>query len=224
MNPISRLAITPILISLAFAQGPKGTEPRQDATKYPAHAMVGGVSIGASLLSAEDVHNMFVSDVSKCCLVVEIAVYPPKDKPLNVSLNDLALRLGGDSALKPSSVKIVAAGIQTKSGSGRDVTVTPTHSINYDTGRGYDPVTGQAAGVTDTSGVIVGIGRGESNASRDKDRITMETELNEKALPAGLATEPIAGYVYFAVSPKKKLPMHQLEYKIGNAKAVLSLQ
>ena len=90
----------------------------------------------------------------------------------------------------------------------------------------YDPVTGttQGSGVTQTTGVLVGIGRpGPNPASTDKDRSAMEAELGEKGLPEGTASTPVAGYIYFRISSKKQTATHQLEYKLGESKVVLSL-
>jgi len=51
----------------------------------------------------------------------------------------------------------------------------------------------------------------------------MEVELSEKGLPEGTASVPVAGYVYFPVSSRKKNAVHQLEYKLGEEKVVLAL-
>jgi len=219
-------AIVLLFVTVLAADGPKGTEPRSQATSYPAHAEAAGVAIGATLLTPDEARRHFVSDVNRCCVVVEVAFYPAKDKPLNLSLNDFALRVkDSDIAAKPSSARVIASGLQKKAKADRDVTVAPSYGVTYQSGRSYDPVTGavQGSGVTQTSGVMVGVGHpGPNAASTDKDRSAMEAELSEKGLPEGNATEPVAGYIYFPVS-KKKSGAHQLEYKLGDQKVVLSL-
>jgi hypothetical protein len=225
----SKLCVAIILMSATFllAEGPKGTEPRPAATSYSAHAELNGIAIGASLFTADQARRAFVSDVNRCCLVVEVAFYPQKGTPLNLSLNDFVLRIKDtDAATKPSSAKVLAASLQKKAGSDRDVTVSPSYGVAYQSGRGYDPVTGsaQGSGVTQTSGVLVGIGHpGPNAASTDKDRTAMEAELSEKGLPEGTASAPVAGYIYFPIASKKKSANHQLEYKLGDNKVVLSL-
>jgi hypothetical protein len=207
--------------TFVMAQGPKGTTPRSDAAAYPAHAEAGGVAVGASLLTPDEVHRTFVSDVNRCCLVVEVAFFPPKDKPFEVSLNDLVLKIKDTRvATNPSSARVVAASLEKKERSGRDITVSPSQSITYQTGRGYDPVTStQGNGVTHTTGAVVGIGRpGSSPAS-----IAMETELDEKSLPEGPTSTPVAGYVYFPIASKKKNATWHLEYNVGGQKIVVSL-
>lgn len=222
-----KLCVAIILASATFlvADGPKGTEPRAAATGYPAHTEVNGIAVGAALLSADEARRKFASNVNRCCLVVEVAFYPPKDKPLNVSLNDFVLRIKDtDVAAKPSSAKVIAGSLQKKAKDDRDVTVSPSYGVTYQSGRAYDPVTGttQGSGVTQSTGVLVGIGqRGPNPASTDKDRSAMEAELSEKGLPEGAASTPVAGYVYFPVSKKKGAV--QLEYKVGEEKVVLPL-
>jgi hypothetical protein len=116
--------------------------------------------------------------------------------------------------------------LQKKARADRDVSVSPSYGVTYQNGRVYDPVTGQvdANGVTQTSGVIVGVGRPVPNpAATDKDRSAMEAELSEKGLPEGTVAAPVAGYIYFPIS-WKKLGAERLEYKLGEQKVVLALQ
>jgi hypothetical protein len=223
-----KLCVAMILVSMTFllAEEPRGTEPRLAAIKYPAHAEINGVAIGASLLTRDQVRRSFVSDVNRRCLVVEVAFYPVKDHPLNVSLNDFVLRIkDSDVTAKPSPAKVIAFSLQKKARSDRDVTVSPSYGVTYQSGPGYDPVTGnaQSSGITQTTGVRVGVGRpGASPGSTDKDRSAMEAELGEKGLPEGSAT-PFAGYIYFPVSSTKKNATRQLEYTLGQDKVALSL-
>jgi hypothetical protein len=224
-----KLYVAATLASVTFlaAEGPKGTEPRLAATAYSVHAEIDGVAVGATLLSADEARRHFVSDVNRCCVVVEVAFYPAKDNPLNLSLNDFVLRIKDtEVASKPSSAEVIAASLQKKAHADRDVTVSPSYGVTYQSGRTYDPVTGsaQGSGVTQTSGVLVGIGRpGPNPASTDKDRSAMEAELSEKGLPVGTTSAPVAGYIYFPISSKKKTSAHLLEYKLGGSKVVLPL-
>jgi hypothetical protein len=213
-----------VVVSLAAA-APKGTVPRATVERYPVHTVRDGVGIGVVLLSQEQVRKAFVSDVDRCCLVAEIALYPAKDKALEVSLNDFALRVSGtDNAAKAASAKLVATSLQRKAGSTRDVTVSPTVGVGYESA-GYDPVTGgrTSGGMTRSAGVMVGIGgSGSKPGSSDKDRAAMETELGEKGLPEGSASAPVAGYVYFPLFRKKGTPL-QMEYTLNGNKVVLNL-
>lgn len=217
------------MISLS-AQAPKGTVPRATADRYPAHTEQGGVGIGVIRLTRDEVHNAFASDVNKCCIVVEVALYPPKDSTVSVALKDFVLRVAGtDVAARPSEAKVLAAKLQKKATpQDRDVTISPNVGVGYDSGGYYDPVTGQrrAGGVYTSTGVGVGIGGSRPQpGSTDVDRHTMELELGEKGLPEGETASPVAGYLYFALPQQKdkKTIKHELEYNLNGNKVVLTL-
>lgn len=222
---ISSVAVL-LFVSAALA-GPKGTVPRSSAAQYPLHAQENGVSLGAKLLSREEARKTFVSDVNRCCMVVEIALYPDQASALNVSLNDFALRSKkAVSATKPSSPKIVAASIQQKAAGDRDIAVYPSTGIGYESGTTYDPVTGaprRVSGVSTQVGVGVAVGGSSGPGVSDKDRGVMETELTEKGLSEGSTTAAVAGYIYFPVMPKKKGD-YELEYVVDGKKLVLPVR
>ena len=209
-----RVANTLFLIALCALAAPKGTVPRVDASRYAAHA---GETVGASLLSPEQTRNVFASDLARCCVVVEVALYPESGRSLEVSLGDFALRIAGtDTAAKPSSAKVVAGSIQKGNASDRNITISPQVGIGYETGRPYyDPVTGErrGGGLRTSAGVGVGVGQTPPAAATTRDREVMELELSEKGLPEGAASAPVAGYLYFAITPKKKNASYQLEYR-----------
>jgi hypothetical protein len=207
-----------VIASLAMA-GPKGTVPRSSADKYALHAVREKFSIGAVTLSPEQARKQFVSDVNRCCVVVEVALYPSKDGKVDVSLNDLVLRQNNSGVGdKPASAKVVASRLQKKAEATRDISVYPSVGVGYGNG-GYDP----ASGTYKQVGVGVGIGgSGPQPGSTDKDRAAMETELTEKGLPEGAASAPVSGYVYFQVA-RKKNQTFTLEYTVNGEKVQLRL-
>jgi hypothetical protein len=229
------LALALMCVVSLSAEAPKGTVPRATADRYPAHTEQSGVGVGVTLLTADQVRKAFASDVNKCCVVVEVALYPPKDSTVKVSLNDFVLRVAdSDIAARPSGAKVLAAKLQKKAASpqDRDISISPNVGVGYDSGGYYDPATGQrrAGGVYTSTGVGVGIGGSRPQpGSTDVDRNTMELELNEKGLPEGEAAAPVAGYLYFALpqtkdkAKDKKAPAHQLEYNLYGHKVVLTL-
>lgn len=225
--------VSGLLCATAVAwDAPKGTVPRSTPDKYSAHAEEGGTGIGATLLTPSQAKKAFASDVDRCCMVVEVALYPQKDSLVEVSLSDFALRIvGQDIAAKPSSPELVAAKLQKpleQKSDGRDVVISQTSGIGYQTG-GVDPVTGQRrpGGVITTAGAGVGVGVGGTRqpapVSADADRRTMELELTEKSLPQGNFATAVSGYVYFTL-PQKKNSKYQLEYILDGTKVVLALQ
>ena len=205
--------------------GPKGTAPKSAASFYSSHAEQNGTAIGAMLVSPQQAQKLFTSPVNRCCTVIEVAVFPSKDHPQDVSLNDFVLRVEGtETALKPSSAQVTAASLRKKASSDRDIRVSPVVGVGYSTG-GYDPVTGgRGGGLERDAGVIISdSGPGPKPGSTDKDRSAMETELSEKGLPEGTVTAPVAGYIYFPVSNKKGTTK-VLEYTLNGKKIVLTLQ
>jgi len=66
-------------------------------------------AIGATMLTPKQAQKTFKTDVNRCCLVVEVALYPLKDGLTEVSLNDFTLRVvGQDMGARPSSAKVGA--------------------------------------------------------------------------------------------------------------------
>ncbi len=227
MRPVSFLLGMAVVVG-ALAGGLKGTAPRTDASRYPAHAAQDVAAMGAALLSPEQARRAFASDVARRCVVVEVGIYPGGGKPLEVALGDFTLRLAGtETAVKPSSAKTLAAVLQKTAPSQRDITVYPSVEVGYESGpRTYDPVTGERRGGGLRTSAGVGVGVGDSRpASTDRDRDTMELELGEKGLPEGVTSAPVAGYLYFALPShsRRKNAAYQLEYKLGGSQLVLRL-
>ena len=205
------------------AQG--GTAPRSSADKYPAHAKQGDVSIGAALLTRKQVSKEFAADVNHCCLVVEVAVYPRKDEPLNISLDDFKLTVGGtDTPMKPRSAAVISAKLEKADSSG--VTTSTGAGIGYESGSYTDPVTGQPVRVhTVTRSAQVGVGAGERvpAAVAERDRQVIELELSEKGLPEAKIAIPVSGYLYFSLRKQKKNTKYRLEYVVNGETLNLQL-
>ena len=186
---------------------PRGrTAPRSSAEKYHAHAQHGGVSIGAELLTRKHVSQVFAADLNRCCLVVQVAVYPKRDELLDLSLDDFTLIVeGSDTPVRPESATVVAAKLEKKS-SNPGITTSGSVGVGYESGTYIDPVTGRPVrvrGVTTSAGVGVGVGGGAPPAVADRDREVIDRELSEKGLPEAKIAIPVSGYLYFSL-PKQK--------------------
>lgn len=226
MKSAALLLASLVVTTTLIASGPKGTVPRSSAARYAAHSEVDGVKLGAVFLTAQEARRAFTSDVNRCCLVVEVALYPVKERPLEVSSDDFALRLtGSDSAAKPSSAQLLASTLEKKARSDREIVVSPGVEVGYGSGDYYDPATGQrrGGGVYTGAGVGVGVGGRGNGPANDRDRDVMALELSEKGLPEGAASKPVAGYLYFQLSSKKKNATYQLEYTLNGNKVSLPL-
>src|SRR5271165_5481844 len=167
--------------------GPRGSVPRSSADRYHSHAQSDGTSVGADILTPKQVGKAFVSDLNRCCIVVEFAFYPNKENiPHDLSLDDFALYISGsDIGTKPRSATVVAASLQKKAGSGPPVAVHGGASVGYESGTYTDPNTGQP---TRVHGVYTGTEVDVSDpkpapGSTARDRHDMEKELDEKGLP-----------------------------------------
>lgn len=214
------------LASLTLA-APNGTSPRASASGYATHAQQDGMSVGARLLTAADARKTFVSDVNRCCVIVELAIYPEKDRPVALSLDSFTLRASGTETLtKPWSAEAVSTTLQKRARERRDILVSPTFGIGYQSKGAYDPTTGttRGGGVYTSVGVSLAVGPpGLGSGSTDKDRAVMETELNEKGLAEGWAVAPVAGYLFFPLARNKKAT-YELGYTLNGTLLTLSLK
>ena len=203
------------LICVSLTVFAEGVPPRSQASDYAAQAEANGVKIAAEILSPDNVLNMFATDLSKY-IVVEVAVWPAADKPLDISPVDFSMRLDGSRApIRPVSPKTIAGVIQRRGQSRRDdITLYP--SVGLHTG---------SWGTGTTVGVGVGTGGGRPGpASTDRDRRTMELELDEKGLTDGMVQKPVAGYLFFPAGSKgKKLTSCELHYESDAASLQLTL-
>jgi hypothetical protein len=225
MKATAILALLVILTLPLLADSPKGTVPRSTAARYAAHATIDGTTLGATLLTSKQVHKVFTTDLTPCCLVVEVALYPEKDKQLDVWPDDFVLRLTGtDTAVKPTGAQLLAWQLQKRNTDSSAVSTVAVANIGYESGT--DPRMGQHEHAVEAGGGVgVGVGRdpAAAQASADRDRNAMEMELNEKSLPEDTVSAPIAGYLYFALPKDNKKAAHQLEYTLNGQKVFLNL-
>lgn len=210
-----------VVAGMALAAGGGGIRPRGSSADYPAHETAGGVTIGAAVIPSDQVRKVFATDLnSGGYLVIEVAVYPDAGREIDLSAGDFMLRAGPDSeTVRAASGSAIASALQRKNaprpGKASDVSVYPTASIGYESG-GYDPVTGgRRRGVYTEAGVGVGVGepRPPGSAATDRDRSTMQQELDDKSLPEGKTAQAVAGYLYFPrPSGKAKTAAYELTY------------
>src|SRR6267378_660547 len=113
-NSEMKLAVYLVLVSMCMtAQAQRGTTPRASAEQYSAHTELNGVGVGASRLGKSESRKALSVDLSHCCIVVEVAIYPEKDRAVKVSTADFALRIKGmDDVLTPARLDVLAARLQ----------------------------------------------------------------------------------------------------------------
>jgi len=237
MNARKCLAIALICVASSIAQTRSGVVARSAASDYAAHASQDNIQIGASLLTHKELKQVFATDVNQCCLVVEVAFYPPKDNFVKISLDDFMLREAGmEVGPRPSSAEVLAARLEIRPiAPDREhrVGVNSTSEIGYEretpvnNGNNNGSTQTNRGGIYQRQSVGVGIPVGGKPqapaAAAESNRRAIEAELKEKGLPEVSAWDPVAGYLYFSV-PKKKKGGYELVYMAGDKKVVLPLK
>jgi hypothetical protein len=103
----------------------------------------GALSLESANLRCEAGDRAAVN-MNRCCVVVEVAFYPEKDKPVDVLLDDFSLQpVNADYSARPTSPQVVAAELEAPSN--RQVTTTETVGVGCESGTYIDPVTGRPA-------------------------------------------------------------------------------
>ncbi len=196
----------------------EGTAPRSAATKYKAHGEQDGLTIGAERLTKKQVASAFAANLNRCCIVVQVAIYPKKDELTELVLADFTLvDSKTDIPVRPVSATVVAAMLVKPKAplTGSGVDITPVANVGYEAGTYIDPITGQP---THVHGVSAGGGVGVAPASTippdiaDRNRDSIEHELYEKGLPEAKVSIPIAGYLYFPIPKPNKDANYSLVY------------
>lgn len=223
-----------MVISMCMAaQAQRGTTPRSSAEQYAAYTELNGVGVGAARLGKSESRKALSVDLSHCCIVVEVALYPEKDRPVKVSTADFALRVQGmDDALTPARLDVLASRLQEEKPEPvyekPGIDVTQTAGVGYRRGQ-TDRRTGESTsgGLETSTGTAVGVGiGGDGSGSRGEARPgrSTERELAQSQVPEGSAEAPVAGYLYFLIPPKmNKKAKIQLEYTPNRNTAILEL-
>jgi hypothetical protein len=144
-------------------------------------------SIGAQLLSTKEVERRLSTPLGKRYVVVEVGVFPA-GSPVNFRPTDFTLRVGSENQGFFASIpEDIAA----------DLTgAAPRTGVRPAVGVGVGPW-----------GPTVGVGVGAypypPRGGMGRDTRVMEKELRDKSLPEWNLTHPVAGYLYFPVTPKR---------------------
>ncbi len=195
-----------LLLLAAGAAWAQGTTPRSKAAEYPVHGVAGSVAIGAEYM-VRSISGQGAMFVARDYLVVEVALYPDPDHPLDVNAGRFTLRLNGKkNVLLPQAPAMVAASLkyadweqrtnlEATAGAGNvGVIVGRPRSQERFPGdrRGEDrlPAPPRAPGQEDPSG------------QEKREPVRAEDVAVTAALPEGRARGPVGGYLYFAYKGK----------------------
>jgi hypothetical protein len=218
-----RIALMCVVAGVALATN--GIRPRGSPADYPAHATSDGVTIAAAVIPPAQVHKIFGTDLNGAgYIVVEVAVYPESGRDVDVSSGDFMLSAAGESsAVAPVTARTIAGVLDRKNSAprGRDTNVDV--AIGYETGT--DPVTGQRRSGTYTGVAVENGPQGTLGPPPSgPDPWTMKQELEERSLPEGKSTQPVAGYLYFPkLSKKSRSAGYDLTSYGVNSKVRLSI-
>jgi hypothetical protein len=215
---MKRLFVPVLAASLLLAADHPGVRPRRAPKDYPAYEGADGITIAAAVVSADKVQHQLAREIVKSgYTVLEIAVYPGPGKSVNVSCDNFSMTVeSSQDVARAETPAVVASSIDSDKRMdepkipGR-VQVHGEETIGVSTG-GRDPATGRRypSTVYTESGVGVGVGdpRGGGPPLPDPGMggpppPSLYDKLNQKALPEGMTTKAVAGYVYFPkISPR----------------------
>jgi hypothetical protein len=231
LNHLGRLiALTgTAAVSALLAQAPFGVHPRSSPSDYDVSRQAPSATYAASIVPRDEVKHLFAIDISKNYVVLEVACYPPAG-PVQISADDFLIKSGNSSSefTHPADAVTVAAVIQDKNTqappSNRTTTVYTTAEVGYESAT--DPATGRRIHGTYTdvgTGVAVGLDNMPPSrpGSTPFDRMTLQQQLAQRALPDGTFSAPVAGFLYFPSKElKKKNGVYELEYLAGGSDTV----
>jgi hypothetical protein len=216
------------LASCAAAWCQAGVPPKNAAADYPAHAQAGEVAIGAEYL----VHSFsyggqtfFAPDY----LVVEVAVFPAKDKEIELSAASFALRMNGKKgAMFPEPAGFVAASLKYPDWEYRRTLEAGAGAGNTDVILGRPEPVPRFPGdrrEQERRGPQRPRAPAEVSSGVEKQETPAPAEaVVESALPEGPRSKPAAGHLYFRYKGKtKSIKSLELLYRQGERWAALKL-
>jgi hypothetical protein len=214
------------LMLLGFADSRRGIGPRPHPSDYAAYADKERFSLGVSSLTKNSVLQNFSSDLTKGFIVVEVGLFPSKEKPVEIDPKLFLLKTADGSGLvRPLDPATVAGILRRMNGDKREVDLYPTVGVGYESGGYNDPYYGGRSSGGWSTGVGVGVGIGRpGNGASPEDREVMETELSDKEIPAGAYSERVCGYLYFPIAEKNRKKGYLFEGTLNGEKLSLLLK
>jgi hypothetical protein len=216
-----------LLMIPAAVAGDDGVPPRRSASDYPVQqnvkAPAGLAAVGAAIVPADQVRKMFSSDISRDYIVVEVAMYPADGRSFEADRYDFGLKIGGAKgdrvahADSPSDVALPPYERRPDLG-GPESKVNVTQEAGVAVARSNDPYYGKRTSVGTYEGTTVSNGPAPRSqpAPSGVDYHAIEAKLRDKALPDGPTAKPVAGYLYFQASKKRKNDELELQYTKGD--------
>ena len=197
-------AVIAALCSLA-AGDDIGVPARPSAVDYPVQQAVKSGTIGAAIVPPDQVGKLFSSEIAKKYIVIEVGIYPAPGRSFQVEPPDFLLRVGD----RTSHAELPPVG---KPWQGSPPPPAASPQVTTETGviieRGTDPYGRPVHTVGTYSGVEVATGSPAPPPppppTSGPDPYWLDQQLRAKALGRGLTPTPVAGYLYFRQSGKRR--------------------
>jgi hypothetical protein len=185
----------------------QGTEPKHRPEDYDVHAAASSASIGAEFM----VHSFSRGEqayLARDYLVVEVALFPPKDRTISVQDASFSLRINGrKQLLQAQPPSLVAAELQHPEW-GQQGGVTPEVGIGMGAGgvvlggppRNSNPFPGSNPPGTQAPQPVP-VPR-DNPAGIEKEPVKADVLLLETALVEGEHHAPFSGFLYFRFQGK----------------------
>jgi hypothetical protein len=204
MRALGAIILIVALCSLAVGDD-IGVPARSSAIDYPVQQAVRSGTIAAAIVSPDQVGKLFFSEIAKKYIVVEVAVYPAPGQSFDVEPLDFLLSVGD----RTSHPELPPVG---KPWPGSPAPSAPSTQVTTETGviiaRETDPYGRTVHTVGSYSGVGVTNGSPapptSPRPSSGPDPYWLDQQLRAKALGRGLTATPVAGYLYFRQSGKRR--------------------
>jgi hypothetical protein len=210
MRPVTLI----LFVGLVHAQG---TAPRDKSEDYPVHALARSADIGAEFM----VHSFSGGEQTylvKGYLVIEVALYPPKGRTVDVHSGNFMVRINGrKQELLPQPPSIVSAAVAHPEWDGPSRVEAGAGMGNAKVALGQPrptqipgiPMPAQAPQPTR-------VPKEDPSGLPPRERVKPEKLVLDTALPQGEARRPVSGFLYFAY-PRKASSIKSLELRYEDA-------
>jgi hypothetical protein len=203
---MQRCTLAFVLGSAAMWAADTGVPPRPKSTDYPVRLTAKAATIAGAVVPSDQVAKLFSTDIAKQYIVVEVAIYPVASRAFDIEIRDFTLRVGNQSSFadRPTDV----APWPQRRVPDRETEITTQAGIAYEQTK--DPVYGKRQAIGTYAGVSVADEPAHGPSPPfGPDPQVLASRIEHRSLPEGQTRLAVAGYLYFARSPKtgKKDPL-----------------
>jgi hypothetical protein len=185
-----------LICCVAVAFGQPGTTPKAKADDYESHGRSQDVAIGAEYM-IHSFSGQGETYIANDYLVVEVALYPPKDGKVDVKGNQFTLRINGKKQLlAPETAQMVAAKMQRPEWQMRPRLEAEGGLGNTGVILGR-PVPSQTPGGQRSPNPIPRSPVPDNPNVNSEPRVAAHELAIQSALPEGEYRGPVSGFLYF---------------------------